>query len=81
MENRVSDIPIVGKPAKVLMWYPTAIIQCLCAEGELTLLIVTGIGNTVVCGKCSKLYTAIGILPDQKLDIRVTTPTPTGLVN
>lgn len=52
------DIPIVNQPAEILKWYGTVIVQCNCQrdKGVISLVIVTGMGNTSVCHNCGKLF-------------------------
>lgn len=57
------SIPTVGKePATVLRWYGTVLMNCHCLQdkGVLSLVIITGTGNTVACGNCGKLFTHKG---------------------
>lgn len=58
MEHDLNDpnIPIVGKPANVILWYPTVIVHCHCNPQSVTLLVMTGFGNPARCGNCNRLY-------------------------
>lgn len=47
---------LINQPMAVLFWYPTAIVKCNCVEGELAILVLSGIGNLSQCGKCHKMY-------------------------
>lgn len=42
--------------AKVLLWYPTAMLNCPCQEGRVSLIVVTGFNNYSKCGNCGKLF-------------------------
>lgn len=50
------DIPIIGQPAQVLTWYPTALMGCKCQGNNMELVIVTGFGKPSQCPKCGKLF-------------------------
>lgn len=50
--------------ARVVMWYPTAIINCPCQEGSVSLIVTTGFMNPSACGKCGKLYQSRGFAPN-----------------
>jgi hypothetical protein len=76
------DFPIVGQPAECLFWYPTAMIRCNCNasfEGR-TLMSLIGIGNSVACPQCKKLYTIVGLDKNGSIAIRTDIPGDTQLV-
>ena len=76
-EGSMSQIPIVGQPARVLYWYPTAAIQCLCTPDRLSIVVTTGFGNRVVCSNCGRMYhiTQLRMTPDgPSVDINIETP-------
>lgn len=50
------NIPIIGEPFVVVLWYPTAITYCKCMKGRINLVITTGMGNPASCGGCGKMY-------------------------
>lgn len=51
-------VPIVGEPASILKWYGTVLMNCHCQreKGIISLVIVTGTGNSAACGNCGKIY-------------------------
>lgn len=57
------DIPILGQPGRVLSWYPTALAQCLCQEGEPVILALVGFGSASACPRCGKVYVLRSIEP------------------
>jgi hypothetical protein len=56
------NIPIIGqrKDVTVLEWFPTFMLQCLCAAG--TPLLAAGIHGTVSCKACGHVYRVDEIL-------------------
>lgn len=61
----MADIPILGQPCRVLVWYPTAVVLCNCQGGEelAKIIITAGFNNPSSCGVCGKLYMIRTILP------------------
>lgn len=61
----MANIPILGQPCRVLVWYPTAVILCKCqgGEGQAKIVITTGFNNASACGVCGTLYMIRTILP------------------
>lgn len=63
----------------VLQWYPTALIGCKCQTEATAILIITGVGNVVLCGVCNHGYVIEGMTPDGKLSVK-RIPHPSELV-
>lgn len=81
MDTNNPNIPIVGQPARLMVWWPTVLIECLCdrAEGsvEHTFIHLTTIGIPFVCPKCRASYTVTGMLNNQpNVTHRPYTPVP-----
>lgn len=80
----MSDVPIVGQPGQILIWYPTVMIRCMCDPAIQSLVIMTGIGNPSKCGKCGKLWMCEGFVTTNRGDvqpaIKWVIPTPPGEV-
>lgn len=74
-------VPIIGQPANLLMWWPSAILRCNCTAAteptRMCLVVLTGVGNAVKCGNCDHLYIIRGVQPDGSLHVDMATPTPT----
>lgn len=71
--------------ARVLIWYPTAMLNCPCQEGVVSLIVTTGFNNPSMCGHCRRLYSISAIAPAElgalpEVMINVTVPTPIGKV-
>lgn len=82
-----NDLPIIGMGPKprVVLWYPTAIINCACQPDRVTLIVVTGTSNSVICGSCHRLHRIAGFGPQDAEGIPtiiadVIVPTPSGSV-
>lgn len=56
------NIPIIGEPCQMILWYPTLLINCRCQENRVTIIVTTGFNNPSACWHCGKIYyvTAIG---------------------
>lgn len=56
-------IPIVGAPAVVLTWYPTAIVRCLCQPEmeKQSLVILVGFNTPGLCPQCQKQHLVVGV--------------------
>lgn len=54
----MSDIPIVGQPARIIHIYPVTLVECRCQaeKGAMSMVIIGGIGGYVACGHCGKQY-------------------------
>lgn len=78
----MSDVPILGQPVSLLMWYPTAVLNCKCLaeKGIVSIIITTGLNNPAKCGQCGKLYKINSVKPDGSLDIGFAIPLPPGQV-
>lgn len=78
----MADVPIIGAPSQVVLWYPTTIINCRCLPDRVTLIVVTGFDNHSQCGNCGKLYKNAGMKASDDngkivdIDVDVMVPTP-----
>lgn len=80
----MADLPIIGLPGAIMLWYPTAMVHCKCDPKDMKIVILTGFLNHSECGACHKLYFIKGMTPDGKGGINLLVdfviPTPTGQV-
>lgn len=50
------EVPIVGQPCSVILWYPTSLVNCKCDPKATTIIVCTGFNNFSKCGKCGRMY-------------------------
>lgn len=59
------DIPVVGQPAEIITWYPTALVHCKCQKPPtMAIVITTGFMNHSKCGYCGTHYWIKGLKTD-----------------
>lgn len=78
------NIPSVGQPFDFLRWWPQCLIACNCQKerGVVSLLVIHGFNNLIVCQNCNNGYHAVGL--DAKgniqLEMVIGAGTPAGKV-
>lgn len=70
------SVPIVGQAVTLITWYPTAVLRCNCVQERLSVVILTGLKNPVLCGNCKRGYFIDAICPDGTINVGHYAPTP-----
>jgi hypothetical protein len=69
----LAEVPIVGQKAKLLHWWPSALVRCQ-HDTNMAIIVLHGLQNLTVCSECRTGYLIEGLLPDGQLGIRVILP-------
>lgn len=70
------NVPILNQPARIMLWYPTVMVQCKCVTDRMSIVIITGISNAAQCGHCGKLYTIKQMNPQSSPEVEILIPPP-----
>lgn len=69
----MSDIPVVGRPVDLVLWYPTTVVRCRCKEKaeEQAIIVIIGLQQVAACPLCMRAYHINRIKPDGEPELQM----------